>query len=153
MSVARFFKPAMRPKILAGLQPDWLKRHPRRAYIEQVILATPPWVDHKAMLALHLEKIRRTEETGIEHVLDHIHPLKHSLICGLNVPWNLQIITRAQNAAKSNRFCPDQMDMFNDEAHESRPTRDSMAAVAGPDDAGSGSCESGAPGDDQRKTA
>jgi hypothetical protein len=112
MSVARFFKPAMRPRILAGSPPDWLRRHPRRAYIEQVILATPPWVDHKAMLALHLEKIRKTEETGIEHVLDHIHPLKHSAICGLNVPWNLQILTRAQNATKSNRFCPDQLDMF-----------------------------------------
>jgi hypothetical protein len=112
MSVARFFKPAMRPMILAGSQPDWLKRHPRRAYIEQLILATPPWVDHKAMLALHLAKLKKTEETGIEHVLDHSVPLKHSRICGLNVPWNLAIITRAQNAAKSNKWAPDQMELF-----------------------------------------
>jgi hypothetical protein len=117
MSVARFFNPALRPKILAGSQPDWLKRHPRRSYIEQVILATPPWVSHKEMMELHAAKIQRTLDTGVEHVLDHIVPLKHSLVCGLNVPWNLQILTRAQNAAKSNIWCPDQLDMFL-EPHE-----------------------------------
>lgn len=119
MSVARFFNPALRPKILAGLQPDWLKRHPRRSYIEQVILATPPWVSHKEMMALHAQKIRRSQEEGIEYVLDHQVPLKHSRVCGLNVPWNLQIITRKQNAAKSNLWCPDQMDMFDEPVDDS----------------------------------
>jgi 5-methylcytosine-specific restriction endonuclease McrA len=79
-----------------------------------VLRATPPWVSHKEMAQLHAEKLRRTEETGIEHVLDHIVPLNHPYVCGLNVPWNLQIITRAQNAAKSNKWCPDQLDLFSE---------------------------------------
>jgi len=112
MSVARFYQPRVRPKLLAGTPPDWLKRHPRRAYIEQVILATPPLVNHKEMLQLHKLKLQMTELTGTEHVLDHIIPLKHPSVCGLNVPWNLQILTRAQNAAKSNNWCPDQLEMF-----------------------------------------
>lgn len=64
------------------------------------------------MKALHREKQRISAETGVEHVLDHIVPLKHSAVCGLNVPWNLQIITRAQNAAKSNKWYPDQLELF-----------------------------------------
>jgi 5-methylcytosine-specific restriction endonuclease McrA len=112
MSVARFFQPRVRPKLLSGSPPAWLLKHPRRAYIEQVILATPPWVNHKEMLLLHKAKIQMTEITRIEHVLDHIIPLKHPMVCGLNVPWNLQILTRAQNAAKSNNWSPDQMELF-----------------------------------------
>jgi hypothetical protein len=112
MSVARFFQPRLRPKLLSGSAPDWLLRHPRRAYIEQVILATPTWVNHKEMLALRKLKIQMTQMTGIEHVLDHVIPLKHPSVCGLNVPWNLQVLTRAQNAAKSNNWCPDQLEMF-----------------------------------------
>lgn len=112
MSVARFFQPRLRPKLLAGCSPSWLQRHPRRAYIEQVILATPPWVNHKEMLQLHKLKLQMTQMTGIEHVLDHVIPLKHPMVCGLNVPWNLQVLTRAQNAAKSNNWCPDQLELF-----------------------------------------
>lgn len=45
-----------------------------------------------------------TEATGIEHHVDHIHPLVHPLICGLHVPANLQVITGSENVQKSNRF-------------------------------------------------
>jgi|SRR5690349_2727891 len=113
MSVVRYNSKKLRSEIVSGTQPAWLKKHPRRAYIEQCVLATPPWVDHKAMLELHVQKLKRTEETGVEHVLDHIVPLTHPMVCGLNVPWNLQIITRKQNAAKSNKWHPDQMDLFD----------------------------------------
>lgn len=115
MPAVRFSSRKLRSEILSGEQPEWLKKHPRRDYIEQCVLATPPWVSHKDMMALHAEKLRRTEATGIEHVLDHIIPLKHAYVCGLNVPWNIQIITRRQNAAKSNKWHPDQMDLFLEE--------------------------------------
>ena len=43
-----------------------------------------------------------TFETKV-HV-DHIVPLKHDKICGLNVPWNMQIIPGAMNQSKGTKF-------------------------------------------------
>lgn len=111
MSCARYFNPRLRPLILAGQEPDWLLRHPRRSYIRQAVLSALPWVDRAALNALRDEARRLTRETGVEHVLDHIVPLNHPAVCGLTVPWNLRVITRAQNGAKGARWAPDQLEL------------------------------------------
>lgn len=60
--------------------------------------ATPPWVDHAAIRVFY----DLAAVLGM-HV-DHIHPLKGRNFCGLHVPWNLQLLTASENAAKGNKL-------------------------------------------------
>lgn len=102
----------LRNLVLAGMPPKWLYLHTRRRYVEQKILATPPWVSHKEMMALQVEKLRISEQSGIRHVLDHVVPLNHPMVCGLNVPWNIQVVPYWHNSRKSNNYSPDQLELI-----------------------------------------
>ena len=61
-------------------------------------LATPAWVD--------LEEIKSVYEKAASAGLtvDHIVPVNHAVVCGLHVPWNLQIISRSENSRKGNKY-------------------------------------------------
>ena len=58
--------------------------------------ATPPWADLKAIEAIYAEAVAK----GL-HV-DHIVPLQGRTVCGLHVPWNLQLLTKSENSRKNN---------------------------------------------------
>lgn len=62
--------------------------------------AQPSWVDTKI-----LTKIYADCPEGF-HV-DHKVPLKHPLVCGLHVPWNLEPIPARDNLIKHNKFDPE----------------------------------------------
>lgn len=61
------------------------------------IHATPSWVDKTALNAVYLEAKRRSL------TVDHIVPLRGKLVCGLHVPWNLQLLTLSENSRKKNQ--------------------------------------------------
>lgn len=73
----------------------------------RLLKATPPWANLKAMEAFYEEARRKTLETGEQWEVDHIHPLRNKMLCGLHVPCNLQIITRTKNRVKLNKIWHD----------------------------------------------
>ncbi|WP_157694911.1 hypothetical protein [Caballeronia fortuita] len=66
--------------------------------------ATPFWSERDKIVALYTEARRITEETGIEHHVDHIVPLRGKAVCGLHVLANLRVITADQNKRKANKL-------------------------------------------------
>lgn len=69
--------------------------------------ATPKWLSKK-----HLQEIKNIywlakdleAVSGEQYHVDHIVPIKGKNVCGLNVPWNLQILPSDVNTSKGNRF-------------------------------------------------
>lgn len=69
--------------------------------------ATPSWLTKKQLLEieeLYLCARMFRLYTGQEYHVDHIVPLQGENVCGLHVPWNLQVITAKENLTKSNKI-------------------------------------------------
>ncbi len=101
-----------RVRLLAGEAVHWVMRSRRARYIRSVIVSTPAWVTNVELRALQEQARWVSEMSGVPHVHDHIVPLSHPRVCGLTVPWNIAIIPAQVNGAKSNRWCPEQMEMW-----------------------------------------
>ncbi len=114
MSVARYFNQRLRKRILAGEKIPWLEKHPRKSYIVAACLSAVPWGDKNKINELRKRAQHLTQTTGVLHVLDHINPITHPYVCGLTVWNNLQVMPHWANAYKSNRWSPDQEEMFKE---------------------------------------
>jgi hypothetical protein len=71
------------------------------------INATPQWLTKEDRLQiLNFCSLRKQLElqTGLKHHVDHIVPLQGENVCGLHVPWNLQVITAEENCSKNNKL-------------------------------------------------
>lgn len=72
--------------------------------------ATPKWLtfEHCEQIEFFFIEAKRLERLdGIKRHVDHIVPLQGKTVCGLHVPWNLQILTEFENISKSNRLVID----------------------------------------------
>lgn len=71
-----------------------LQRKVRKHHVHN---ATPCWIK-PAMFA------QLQNNCPENHDLDHIIPLRNPSVCGLNVPWNIQYLSKEENNKKSNKF-------------------------------------------------
>jgi len=62
--------------------------------------ATPPWLTPEHYLEMRII-YKEAAAKGME--VDHKVPIRGKNVCGLHVPWNLQMLTKAQNCSKGNR--------------------------------------------------
>lgn len=77
------------------------KNSRRRA---QLMRAIPLWANFDKIRSVYSECARITKDTGIEHHVDHIVPLKSKIVCGLHCEDNLQILTGSENSIKHNKL-------------------------------------------------
>lgn len=74
---------------------------------DSVKQATPPWLtkQHFAEIEVIYSHARDCQVvTGEGYHVDHIVPLKGKDVCGLHVPWNLQVLPAVVNIRKNNRY-------------------------------------------------
>jgi len=77
------------------------KQSKRRAALHNAIISESYLDEIKDVY----DEARRLElQDGIQRHVDHIVPLRGRNVCGLHVPWNLQIIPASENQRKSNRL-------------------------------------------------
>jgi hypothetical protein len=80
---------------------SWMK------YFASKLNATPSWlteghlkdIDDYYLLAKECEML-----SGDKYHVDHIIPLQGVSVCGLHVPWNLQVLPADVNMRKNNRY-------------------------------------------------
>lgn len=66
--------------------------------------ATPNWLDKTTLEKFYVGAQALTRERQELYTVDHIVPLNGKNVCGLHVPWNLQILHHKENYSKSNKF-------------------------------------------------
>jgi 5-methylcytosine-specific restriction endonuclease McrA len=91
------YRQANRAKILS-----WTRK--RQA---NKINATPLWLnnEHLKQIECKYSVAEMLNKHGVEkYQVDHIIPLQNKAVCGLHVPWNLQVITATENRKKGNKL-------------------------------------------------
>jgi 5-methylcytosine-specific restriction endonuclease McrA len=71
------------------------------------VTATPLWLSaeqNAKIKQLYIQAAKMLGLTGTKHQVDHIIPLQSDTVCGLHVPWNLQLLSVEANQSKGNKY-------------------------------------------------
>jgi hypothetical protein len=91
----------------------WQKRNPGKILAEtrkhdtRKLRATPPWLTRNQLKEIQEFYILVKELQWLcneQLQVDHIVPLQGKNVCGLHVPWNLQILPKSLNCSKNNKL-------------------------------------------------
>lgn len=71
--------------------------------------ATPSWLTKEQLKEIKqfyilAQELAWLNQDGKPFHVDHIIPLQHDDVCGLHVPWNLQLLSQPENLSKLNSF-------------------------------------------------
>ena len=80
---------------------DYTKR--RQLKIKGSCLKLSKEVNNK-IKDIYRKCIELNNESAIKFQVDHIIPITNDNVCGLHVPWNLQILLSNENQSKKNKF-------------------------------------------------
>jgi len=84
---------------------EFLARNSKRR--KTVLKATPNGLSKESLKEIdeiYAVAQRLRSAVGIDFHVDHIVPLNNPTVCGLHVPWNLQVIPAKENLRKGNSF-------------------------------------------------
>ena len=88
----------------------WRKENPahrnalKAKYKADKLQATPQWANLSKIQEFYTTAEALSMHTGEWYHVDHIVPLRNSLVCGLHNEFNLQVLTAAENMKKHNNF-------------------------------------------------
>lgn len=94
-----------------GWRNEWAKKNSNKIYFWNnkrriaKLKAQPPWQNDQPLQIIYDQCRRLSDIIGIQYHVDHIIPLRGKDVCGLHVPWNLQVIPAEENLSKGNRIC------------------------------------------------
>ena len=86
------------PELVKAFTNDRRRRHKN---------ASPKWItkEQKAEIReIYKKAIQLSKNDSKAYAVDHIVPLMGKEVCGLHVPWNLQILTAEENYRKNNKL-------------------------------------------------
>ena len=95
------------------LRRNWEQRNKAKLRAKDALInarklrAVPKWLTKDMIREIRNMYIRAADlsaELSVMHHVDHIIPLLNPTVCGLHVPWNLQILTATQNLKKGNKL-------------------------------------------------
>jgi hypothetical protein len=101
------------PEALNKYRQKWQKNNTGKRNLGNAIYkrrhrcATPRWLTEEQrnqIKQVYLQARTMTNLTGTKYVVDHIIPIRGKNVCGLHVPWNLEVMTHEANCRKSNRM-------------------------------------------------